>query len=160
LVSINKESANLYRFEYYEPLDEFTYVDWVWLEPIEVSEYRSSAANVKYRKATAEEEELYNEAYADGYGIAALMEFQSNDNGITFRVQLNEDKQDFTHTKMFKCATCGEHRDFETEVAMVNGFYLTALKGEDNDILWHVCYDCAMLELEVDWIDFDNTEES
>ncbi len=156
---MKNETRNLYRFEHYEPLDEATYVDWVWLEPAEVPEYRSSDMGVKYRVATKDEEDLYNEAYADGYGVAAILEFESKDNGITFRVELNKDSEEFNYTKMFKCSTCGEHRDFETEVAMANGFYLTELKGKDNDILWHVCYECAMLQLEVDWIDFDITEE-
>lgn len=157
-MSTNKDNNNLYRFEYYEPLDEFTYVDWVWLEPQEVSNYKSSAVGVKYRKATSEEEELYNEAYADGYGIAAVMEFETKYDGVTFRVELGEDREDFTYTKMFQCSRCGNHKDFETDVATANGFYLTELK-DNKDTLWHVCYDCAALQLEIERLDFDTTEE-
>lgn len=157
-MSTNNESRNLYKFEYYEPLDEHTYVDWVWLEPWEVSDYRSSDSSVKYRKATSEEEDLYNEAYADGYGIASVIEFETKYDGVTFRVELSEDREDFTYTKMFQCSRCGNHKDFETEVAVANGFFLTELKDK-KDVLWHVCYDCAELQLEIERLDFDITEE-
>jgi hypothetical protein len=156
-VSTDKESRNLYRFQYYEPLDEATYVDWVWLEPHEVSDYRSSSSVVKVREATTEEEELYNEAYADGYGIAAVMEFESKHNGVTFRVELDESLEDFNYTKMFQCSSCLEHKDFDTQVATANGFYITELK--ENDTLWHVCYDCAMLNIELGGIKLDIAEE-
>lgn len=156
---MEKTNRNLYRFEYYEPLDECKYVDWVWLEPHEVSEYNSGNNTTKFRAATSEEEELYNEAYSDGYGMAAALEFESNYNGVTFRVELDKITKDFSYTKMFQCATCKNHKDFETEVAMANGFYLTELRGEKNDVLWHVCYECAMLKLEVDGIELDITEE-
>jgi hypothetical protein len=151
-----KDNKRLYRFECYEPLDEETYINWVWLEPEEVSNFASSAGSVKYRVATSEEEELYDEAYADGYGIAAVMEFESKNDGITYRVELDESREDFSYTKMFQCSTCNKHKDFETEVATASGFYLTELKDE---ILWHVCYECAMLQLEVDGLEIDITEE-
>ena len=157
-MSTNKENFNLYRFEYYEPLDEFTYVDWVWLEPHEVSDYRSSSPGVKYRKATSEEEELYNEAYADGYGIAAVMEFETKYDGVTFRVELDRGLEDFTYTKMFQCSMCSKHKDFEEEAATVNGFFLTELKDK-KDVLWHVCRECADLKLQIEGISFDITEE-
>jgi hypothetical protein len=150
---------SLYRVEYFEPEDNASYVDWVWLMSDEVDSYRPEYKFVKVRRATKDEEDLYEEAYADGYGIAAIMEFESKDDGVTFRVELDKDKQDFSYTKMFKCSICGEHKDFETQVATANGFYLTELKGKDKDILWHVCYDCAMLQLEVDGIDIVITEE-
>jgi hypothetical protein len=57
---------------------------------------------------------------------------------------------------MFQCPVCKKHRDFETEVAMANDFYLTTLVGEN---LWHICYDCAMITVEVDGINFDFTQE-
>ena len=156
---MEKNKLNLYRFEYYEPLDDCSYVDWVWLEPQEVSEYRSSDVSVTYRVATKDEQDLYNEAYSDGYGVAVALEFESNYNGVTYRVEISDNKEDFISTKVFECGTCGERRDFETEVAMANGFYLTDLKGKDSNILWHICYECAMLQLEIDWIDFEIDEE-
>lgn len=152
------DNKNLYRFEYYSEEDEATYVDWVWLKPDEVSEYKSDIASVSIRKASSEEEELYNEAYADGYGIAAVLEFSSQYDGITFRVNRGEDDtlDMLNTTKMFECATCGNHKDFETEVATANDFYLGLIK---DDKLWHVCFDCATLQMEIESIEVDLTEE-
>jgi hypothetical protein len=149
----------LYRFEYYEPEDNRTYVDWIWLTHEELKDHKSSYNEVKIRLATEDESDLYNEAYADGYGIAAMMEFESQYDGITFRVELGKDGQlDMNGKKMFECAICEKHKDFETEVGTAAGLYLGEVK---NDKLWHVCYDCAenaaMLRAIEDSI--DDTEE-
>tara|TARA_B110000503_G_scaffold62879_1_gene99503 strand:+ start:2679 stop:3167 length:489 start_codon:yes stop_codon:yes gene_type:complete len=151
------EARFLYRFEYYEPEDNDTYVDWVWLADDEVDEYRSGSVNTKMRRATEDESELYDEAYADGYGVAALLEFESRYDGVTFRVELNKDGDlDFEGKKMFQCSVCNAHKDFEDSVAMANGFFVATVL---DDILWHVCYECAMISLEVDGIEIEFTEE-
>lgn len=141
------ENRKLYRFQYYEPEDRCDYVEWVWLTDEELPSYRSSDENVRHRKATIEEQNLYDEAYADGYGVAAYMEFESTYDGITFRVELGEDGNlDVNGKKMFECAVCAEHKDFDEEVAMSNDLYLGVLK---KDKLWHVCYDCALIGTEI-----------
>lgn len=149
----DKENRSLYRFEYYEPEEMQTYIDWVWLEPHEVTDYKSSIQSVSVRKATRDEEDLYNEAYADGYGVAAILEFQSQYDGITFRVERDEnDKLDmFNTTKMFQCAICDRHLDFETEVGTISaGFFVGAIR---DDKLWHVCYDCGSGANEINWLE-------
>ena len=114
---MDSEERNLYRFEYYEPEDQCNYTYWVWLKDDEISDYRSSYGTVNVRPATSDEEDLYNEAYADGYGIAAMMEFESKYDGVTFRVELGEDGElNVDGKKMFECAVCGDHKDFEDEV--------------------------------------------
>lgn len=154
-----KEPRSLYRFENYEPLDEQTYVNWIWLTDSEFMEY-AEGGNDSHRIATADEAELYNEAYADGYGMAAALEFESRYDGITFRVEL--DKEDFQYTKMFQCAICDRHLDFEENVSSAGSMYLGAIR---EDKLWHICYDCARGTAEVDWIeqgwvwDDDNSPE-
>lgn len=137
----NDEDRRLYRFEYLEPEDQQTYVDWVWLKDEEIDDYRSGYATIKFRPATTDEENLYDEAYADGYGIAAMIEFEDRYDGITFRVEVGSDGElDMQGAKMFECGVCGTHKDFDTEVGMVAGLFLGEVK---NDKLWHVCYGCA-----------------
>lgn len=145
-----EDNRSLYRFEYYEPDDNETYIDWVWLKDDELNEYKSNYTTFKLRPATKDEESLYNEAYADGYGVAAFMEFESKYDGITYRIELDENGSlDMSGKKMFECAVCQNHKDFEDEVAMANGFYLGTLKDEK---LWHICYDCALLQDEIESI--------
>ena len=138
---MDHEGRILYRFEYYEPEDEQTYVDWVWLDARELNNYKSEYNTIKVRPATEDECDLYEEAYADGYGIAAMMEFESTYDGVTFRVEMGEDGElNMDGKKMFECAICSKHKDFEDDVAMTAGLFLGELK---DDKLWHVCYDCA-----------------
>lgn len=144
------EDLKLYRLEYLD--EDLRMVDWIWLAEEEVDNYLQSRSQrnevLLYRAANAEEEELYNEAYNDGYGIAISLENERNDNGVTFRVDgFDPESLEIQSTKMFECAICGEHKDFETDVAMANGFYISIAKGH---ILWHVCYDCTTLELDVE----------
>ena len=139
----------LYRMEY---LDEGTrIVDWLWLTEYELENYledKAQAAGLIYRAATSEEEELYDEAYRDGYEVAFITGIQENDHGVTFRVDdITEDS--ITTTKVFQCAVCDRHDDFESGVATAAGMYLGVLK---DDRLWHICYDCAQGNAEVDWI--------
>lgn len=135
-----ENSRSLYRFEYYEPEDDFTYVDWVWLDVAEIADYKSGLSNVNVRPATKEESDLYDEAYADGYGVAALIEFDSKYDGVTFRIELTDDGELSTDKKMFQCAICDEHLDFELRVAAIGEMYLGVIK---DDKLWHVCKSCT-----------------
>lgn len=144
------ENLTLHRFEYIE--EGLRLVDWVWLEDEEVDEYlqnrAEASAGLVHRVASAEEMELYDEAYQDGYGVAMVTESSENYNGVTFRLDgFDSEGLEIETTKMFECAICGEHKDFDTNVAMANGFYLSI---EKKDILWHACYDCTVLELSVD----------
>ena len=151
------EDKSLYRAEYVD-FDNSKTVEWVWLGEDDVEMYRSSYNSVKTRLATEDETLLYEEAYSDGYGMAAMLEFESSYDGVTFRVELDGNGNlDMQGTKMFECAVCGAHKDFETEVAMANDLYLGVVK---EDKLWHVCFECAMIgsaiggiQLEEDFIE-------
>lgn len=154
-----KDNVNLFRFEYLD--EEVRRVDWVWLTPTELHSYmddqpRTSA--VIYRQASTEEEELYDEAYNDGYGVAMIQEALENDNGVTFRMNAFGEgiAKSFDTTKMFKCAMCNKHKDFDTEVASTGGMYLTKLV---NDILWHVCAECVSLQAQIEDIHIEDAEE-
>lgn len=154
----DKTPLQLYKITY---LDEgVKYSDWRWLSIEEASDLANlpSRGEVEsFREATADEADLYDEAYNDGYGIAMIQEFQSCDNGVTFRVEMDEENRGFfTTQKMFKCGICEKHKDFEEEVASANGLFLSVDKG---DMLWHVCFGCAVLEVEVGMEDADNGPE-
>jgi len=151
--SSEDEVKHLYKFDYYEAEDDCTYVDWVWLKPSELSEYRSSYAQVKMRAATEDEENLYEEAYEDGYGIAMIMEMRSVDNGVTFRVELDKNGDFDMGHKMFRCALCEKHKDFDEQAATAGAYYLTQLV---DDVLWHVCIECVVLGEQVDEAAIDN----
>jgi hypothetical protein len=156
LVSTNEE-LRLYRFEYLQ--EEIAVIEWVWLKSGEANSYFdnhwSMITGVSFRVASQDEEDLYNEAFNDGYMLATVEENRQNDNGITFRLNsFTEEGMDTT--KMFECVRCNKHKDFEGEVAMVNGLYLSEAK---EDILWHVCYDCVMLQTEIESIEFYSKEE-
>jgi hypothetical protein len=151
-MELESEGRELYRFEYWEPIYEENFVDWVWLKPEEIYSYKPSEGPVVFRKATPDECDLYNEAYADGYGIAAILEFESRYDGITFRVELDGDGNltDIQGKKMFQCAVCDRHLDFEENVSSAGGMYLGAVRDGK---LWHICYDCAHGRAEVEWIE-------
>jgi hypothetical protein len=137
----DNDDRGLYRVQYLEVEDASTVVEWVWLSFEEIGAYRSDYNQVKIRQATEEESDLYEEAYSDGYGVAAMLEFEDRYDGVTFRVELNEAGElDFEGKKMFECAVCGKHKDFDEEVGMAGGLYLGEIK---DDKLWHVCYGCA-----------------
>lgn len=144
-----KEPVTLYRMEY---LDEGTrIVDWLWLTDFELENYleeKAQVAGLIYRAATSEEEELYDEAYRDGYEVAAITVVNDTYDGVTFRVDSITEEAIET-TKVFQCAVCDKHDDFESGVATAAGMYLGVLK---DDKLWHLCYDCAQGNAEVDWI--------
>lgn len=153
----NREEKSLFRFQYVE--EDETYVDWVWLTIEELVDYKSNhGKDIHVRPATPDETDLYEEAYADGYGVAALMEFESQYDGVTYRLELPEgcNSIEFSQKKMFECAICGKHKDFDTEVATANGLYLGEVKENK---LWHVCFDCATLQVQLDTIQIDYTEE-
>jgi hypothetical protein len=145
----NNKNLFLYRIEYYEDLDQEVYTDWVWLKEEELEDYISQYEFVKSRPATPLEMDLYDYAYGDGYDIAMVQEQHSSYNGITFRLNsMNLVEKDGTSgidtTKMFQCGVCNGHLDFEDNVATANGFFVSI---EKENVLWHVCYDCAISEI-------------
>lgn len=144
---------HLYKFDYYEPMDDARYTDWVWLQPAEVKDYRSTYVDVAVRQATEDEEALYEEAYEDGYAIAMIMEMRSVDNGVTFRVEVTKDGEFDMGHKMFKCALCDKHKDFDEHAATAGAYYMTQLV---DDVLWHVCEECVVLGEQVDGVVLDN----
>mgnify|MGYP006085343799 CR=1 FL=1 len=150
------ENRHLYRFEFYEPEDRDTYVEWVWLKTSEISGYRAEYTTLQFRPASRHESDLYEEAYEDGYSIAAMLEYEDKFDGVTFRIEV-DDKGDLAQgRKMFQCSVCDKHKDFDDEVGAVNGFYLTELRGE---VLWHICYECATIAVVMEGLDIDITEE-
>jgi hypothetical protein len=146
----NKDNLRLHRFECLE--DGERRVDWVWLTDSEVSSYlgqSDSVVGLQHRLATSDEEELYDESYNDGYSLAMVEERVRYDNGVTFSVELDSmDSNELITHKLFQCGYCDERKDFETDVAMANGFYICTQR-DDTDVMWHVCYDCASMEIEV-----------
>lgn len=157
MTSEEHEEKSLFRFQYVE--DGERYVDWVWLTLEDLVSYKTNhGTDIHVRPATPDETDLYEEAYADGYGVAALMEFESQYDGVTYRLELPEGRNsiEFSQKKMFECAICGKHKDFDEEVATANGLYLGEVK--DNK-LWHVCFDCASIQVALDGIDVEFTEE-
>jgi hypothetical protein len=155
------EEPRLYRFEY---LDEgIVIVNWVWLTSNEVNNYmgnQTQPSAVVHRHATKEEEELYDEAYEDGYGLAMLEEVMTNNNGLTYRIEFDKDADgelgpgDMVGHKMFECATCGKTKDLESQVAVIeNGpWYLATLK---DNVLWFNCYDCTSLGVDISEIELE-----
>lgn len=145
------EDVILYRMEYLD--NGVRIVDWLWLTELELDsrlEDLAQVAGLIYRAATSEEEELYDEAYRDGYEVAYISEIHDRYDGITFRVdKFDAENGDLQTTKMFECASCEKHRDFENEVGMSSGMYLAAIK---NDKLWHLCYECAQGNAEINWL--------
>lgn len=153
----SKEPVTLYRMEY---LDEgIRVVDWLWLTEYELENYledKAQAAGLIYRVATPEEEELYDEAYRDGYEVATLTGVENAYDGITFRMDGIDEDGDIKTTKMFQCAECDRNLDFEQEVGTSGEMFLGVLK---DDKLWHICYSCAMLQIEIQNIEINFKEE-
>jgi hypothetical protein len=150
----NEPPRTLYKLEY---VDEGSiYVDWLWATELELDQVAASYISPSIRRATFDEAELYEEAYADGYGIAAMLEFESRDDGITFRIEVGEDGKLKNGKKMFECAVCAKHKDFDAEVGVVGDFYISELR---EDVLWHICYECVMLTIEVEEVETELTEE-
>lgn len=152
---------SLYRFEYLDDGNRF--VDWVWLSEDEVDKYmtpHSDISGMNRRRATADETELYDEAYEDGYGVAMVQEIMSSNNGLTYRIEFNKDSEQepdangLTGHRMFECATCSKHKDFESEVAVIETgpWYLATLK---DTMLWFNCYDCTSLGVDISGIEYE-----
>ena len=154
----SREEKTLYRCERFELEDNRIYVEWPWLSHADMEEYVTDSSYETFREATSEEVDLYEEAYADGYGVAAMLEFEHSYDGITFRVELDKDGSlDFEGTKMFECAICGSHKDFDEEVATANDLFLGVVK---DDKLWHVCFECAMIGSEIGAIEVEDDPEA
>jgi len=152
----NNEGLTLYKFETIEE-DGYNRVDWLWIDDEELTEHLSSGTI--YREATEEEVYLYEEAFSYGKMLGTVETSYLNHNGVMFRVDGlgGDDLLDGIKTvKVFTCARCENPKDFDSEVATVRGLYLTELK---DDVLWHVCYDCVMLQTEIESIELDPTEE-
>lgn len=140
----------LYKIEYKDS-EGFLSVDWVWLEEGELEEYLDSMwdHSAICREGSREEEELYNEAYAEGVGSAMIEEIIKNHNGVTFELGDLENYNEsgiLKTTKIFECGVCGTHSDYYQNTAATGEFYLSV---EKNDVLWYVCFDCAIKELGV-----------
>lgn len=137
----------LYKVTYVD--DNANYSNWTWMtieEASDVANLPTLGEIESFREATTEETELYDDAYNDGYGIATIEEFQSCNNGVTFCLNFdNATEGMFTTKKMFECGICGEDKDFESGVASANGLFLSV---NVDDMLWHVCFNCAVEEVE------------
>ncbi len=155
-MSTSNEGLTLYKFETLEE-DGFNRVDWIWIDEAELAGHLSSGTI--YREATEEEVYLYEEAFSYGKMIGTVESSYLNHNGVMFRVDGlgGDDSLDGLKTvKVFTCARCENPKEFDSEVATSHGLYLTELK---DNVLWHVCYDCVMLQTEIESIELDSTEE-
>ncbi len=155
-MSTSNEGLTLYKFETIEE-DGFNRVDWIWVEDGEISNYLSSGT--VYREATKEEVYLYDEAFSYGKMLGTVETSYLNHNGVVFRIDGLGDfslEEGLKTVKVFTCARCENAKDFESDVATVNGLYLTELK---DDVLWHVCYDCVVLQTDIESIEFDFGQE-
>lgn len=158
------DDLSLKRFEYLE--GNIRVVDWIWLREDEVANYmsgRDTIGALLVRNASADEAELYDEAYNDGYDVAMIYESINNSNGVTYRIEVSEDKiatkaGDFDSHKMFECATCGVNKDFESDVAVIETgpWFLATLK---EDVLWFNCYNCGSMGAEIAGIEVDGTPD-
>jgi len=155
-MSTSNEGLTLYKFETLEE-DGFNRVDWIWIDEAELTDHLNSGTI--YREATEEEVYLYEEAFSYGKMLGTVETSYLNHNGVMFRVDgLGGDYlQDGLKTvKVFTCARCENPKEFDSEVATSHGLYLTELK---DNVLWHVCYDCVMLQTEIESIEFNSKEE-
>lgn len=155
-MSTSNEGLTLYKFETLEE-DGFNRVDWIWIDEAELADHLSSGTI--YREATEEEVYLYEEAFSYGKMLGTVETSYLNHNGVMFRVDGlgGDDSLDGLKTvKVFTCARCENPKEFDSEVATSHGLYLTELK---DNVLWHVCYDCVMLQTEIESIELDPTEE-
>ena len=133
--------VELYRIEYEE--ESRVLVDWLFLTEEELESYTGDLSErcsyVKSRIGTRAEEEIYVEAYNNGYEVATMNNVDKTDNGITFRLD-NVDENGIATTKMFKCGICGNIDDF-TEASMHGSFFVSV---SIYDQLWNVCSLCYL----------------
>lgn len=155
-MSTSNEGLTLYKFETIEE-DGFNRVDWSWIDEAELTDHLSSGTI--YREATEEEIYLYEEAFSYGKMLGTVESSYLNHNGVVFRIDgLGEGslEGDLKTVKVFTCARCDNQKEFDSDVATSHGMYLTELK---DNVLWHVCYDCVMLQTEIESIEFNSKEE-
>lgn len=156
-MSTTDDNSTLYKFETLEE-DGFNRVDWIWVGEGELANYLSSGTI--YREATEEEVYLYEEAFSYGKMLGTVETSYLNHNGVVFRIDglgdFSEEEEGLKTVKVFTCSRCENPKEFDSDVATVNGLYLTELK---DDVLWHVCYDCVVLQTEIESIEFDFGQE-
>ena len=132
----------LYRFEYLS--DGQPVVDWVWLGDGEDTQYLandSSVSGLSYRKATYDEEELYNDAFSDGYGLGSVESEMRRSNEVYFKFVGLKGDLELETEKVFTCGECKTRMlDFDSKVAKFGPYYITK---ERDDVLWHLCVECA-----------------
>jgi hypothetical protein len=158
-LSSEKKDFKLFRFEYLSMGDRV--VDWVWLTgEEEAKDYLtvdSGVSGVVYRSATADEEELYDEAFNDGLGLGQAEARMESYNGVAY--QLNSMNLDVTNenfgidtTKVFTCGDCGESLlEFELKAVTTGEYYVAK---EKDGVLWYVCSECAH-NCRHDWTHFN-----
>ena len=161
-MSSEKKDFKLYRFEYLSLGDRA--VDWVWLTgEEEAKEYLTAELDVSgvvYRKATIDEEELYDEAFNDGLGLGQAEARMESYNGVAFQLNsfapssLDDEKFKLDTTKVFTCGECGESSlEFEVRAVTTGEYYVAK---EKDGVLWHICFDCGY-NCRHDWTHFDRS---
>lgn len=158
-MSEESETFKLYKFEYLHLGDNYT--QWVWLKDDE--EARTYMADdegvsvVIYRQATKEESDLYEEAFEDGRGLGVAETRMEFTNGVVYKLNKFEPKDDgvsLDTTKLFKCGQCEQEMlDFEVKAATTGEYYVSI---EKESVLWYVCTDCAY-DCRHDWTHFSRT---
>lgn len=145
----HERPIHLYRFTYWEEPTSPPSVEWVFggsdrdMEK-HGSMYKDMAFHYEYRRATPDESAAYDEGFTEASALADATSRMQNWNGVTFRIdRFTEDNLETT--KIFECAKCGKHKEFEAEAATIGEYYIcTPSPRERNESLWHVCRECAI----------------
>jgi hypothetical protein len=137
------KELGLYRFEYLS--DGYRSVDWVWLGEDETKDYLANDEYVTgliYRKATPDEEELYQEAYTDGHELGTVESNMAHSNEVYYKVlSFTGDEAGMKTQKIFTCGECKTRAlDFEETAAKFGPYFIT--KDVDS-VLWYICADCV-----------------
>lgn len=136
------KNLSLYKFEYLH--DGYATVDWIWLEPGDERDYLANDSDVTgltMRQATQEEEDLYNEAFADGYGLGSVETEFKRSNEVYFKFLGMKGDLELETEKVFTCGECKTRMmDFESKSAKFGPYFITK---EVEGILWFLCIECA-----------------
>ena len=145
----NEAPLTLFRFSYWEEPTSPPVIDWVFghtKRDIEkyARSYQEIAFHYEYRKATEDEAMAYDEGFSEATALADATSRMQNWNGVTFKIEkFTEDG--IETTKIFECAKCGKHKEFEAEAASIGEYFIcTPSPRKDNESLWHVCRGCAV----------------
>lgn len=136
------KNLKLYRFEYID--DGYATVDWVWLESDQTKDYLANDPDVHamtVREATEEEADLYNEAFADGYGLGSVETEFKRSNEVYYKFVGMKGDLELETEKVFTCGECKTRMmDFESKSAKFGPYFITK---DIDGVSWFLCIECA-----------------